>query len=103
MSVRFPIPYNFEMLGNQYYAEYAKQLTKMTRREPFTERMKRYCVLKESGKNFNLALMMLDEKHPELKMFYEELGADKIKALNYKESALKNEMATRQKERYHKS
>lgn len=47
--------------------------------------------------------MMLDEKYPELKMFYEELGADKIKALNYKESALKNEVAARQKERYHKS
>lgn len=88
---------NFEMLGNQYYAEYAEQLTEMTRREPFTERMKRYCGLKESRKNFNLALMMLDEKYPELKMFYEELGADKIKALSYKESALKNEVATRQK------
>lgn len=39
--------------------------------------------------------MALEQKYPELQLFYEELGGERIKALGYKECELKNEVALR--------
>ena len=39
---------------------------------------------------------MIASNHPEIKAYYDELGADRIKALGYKESSLKNEIKNRQ-------
>lgn len=39
---------------------------------------------------------MISKKFPQIKAYYDELGAERIKALGYKESALKNEVLNRQ-------
>ena len=38
---------------------------------------------------------MISNKFPEIKAYYDELGADRIKAVGYKEAALKNEILNR--------
>lgn len=56
--------------------------------------MKCYCNYRNSAK-YDLVAMALEQKYPELRLFYEELGGERIKALGYKECELKNEVALR--------
>lgn len=48
---------------------------------------------KDSGNPFEAVTVFLEKKYPELKLFYDELGGERIKALGYKECNLKNEIA----------
>ena len=74
------------------YVEYEEQLRNIIRKESFAERMKRYCDCKSPECKFDMVTAYLDEVYPELKLFYDELGGDRIKALGYKECALKAEV-----------
>ena len=75
---------------------YEEQLITTIKKESFAERMKRYCDYKTGENKFDIIAEMIASSHPELKAYYDELGADRIKALGYKESSLKNEIKNRQ-------
>lgn len=83
----------FEVSARQYYVGYEKQLEHFIKRETFAERMQSYCMNKDSGNPFEAVTVLLEKKYPELKLFYDELGGERIKALGYKECNLKNEIA----------
>ena len=56
--------------------------------------MKRYCELrqlKESCK-FYLASDIMERQYEDLRLYYDRLGKERIKALGYKEKELKNEL-----------
>ena len=57
--------------------------------------MIQYCEYKSKGLCFDIAAFTLEQKYPELKYYYDELGGDRIKALGYKEKELKNEISIR--------
>lgn len=83
----------FDVSSRQYYVEYEKQLEHFIKKETFAERMESYCMNKDSGNPFEAVTVFLEKKYPELKLFYDELGGERIKALGYKECNLKNEIA----------
>lgn len=89
----------------EYYDSYQEQLNLIFNKECFADSMKTYCdyrKLKEDAKglSFCIAMTTLESRYPKLIYYYDQLGADRIKALGYKESALKNEiMAEVSKER----
>lgn len=78
------------------YVEYEEQLRNTIRKESFVDRMKRYCEYLKGNNRFDLLATSYSEQYPELKLYYDELGGERIKALGYKESALKNEIGNRQ-------
>ena len=95
---------NFDVSENQTYAIYEEQLKHLIKKESFVDRMQAYCEYRsKQGLIVNLAMLTLEGKYPELKYYYDVLGGDRIKALNYKEKLLINEMRiieTKDKVRY---
>lgn len=84
---------SFDVSENQTYAVYQEQLKHLIKKEPFVDRMQAYCEYRaKQGLIVNLAMSTLESKYPELRYYYEALGADRIKALNYKEKKLLNEI-----------
>ena len=84
---------SFDVSENQTYAVYQEQLKHLIKKEPFVDRMQAYCEYRsKQGLIVNLAMSALESKYPELRYYYEALGADRIKALNYKEKKLLNEI-----------
>lgn len=84
---------SFDVSENQAYAVYQEQLRHLIKKEPFVDRMRAYCEYRaKQGLIVNLAMSTLESKYPELRYYYEVLGADRIKALNYKENKLFNEI-----------
>ena len=76
------------------FSDYQEQISYLIKKGDFVDRMKKYCetrILCETSK-FCLPDIFLERQYPELKYYYNELGAERIKALGYKESALKNEI-----------
>lgn len=74
------------------YVEYEEQLRNIIKKGSFAERMKSYCDCRRPECRFDMLTGYLDEVYPELKLFYDELGGERIKALGYKECALKAEV-----------
>lgn len=73
---------------------YCEQLNCIIRKESFEDRMKRYCEyqhIKEANPYF-LGDSTMDKQYDDLWTYYSKLGADRIKALGYKETKLKNEL-----------
>lgn len=88
----------FALQGNQSYEasdDYAQQMEQMVTTESFADRMKNYCELRDSNSIYALALNNIESRFPQLKLFYEELGSERIRALGYKEKELKNEVNIR--------
>lgn len=84
---------SFDVSENQTYAVYQEQLKHLIKKEPFVDRMQAYCEYRaKQGLIVNLAMSTLESKYPELRYYYKALGADRIKALNYKEKKLLNEI-----------
>ena len=84
---------SFDVSENQTYAVYQEQLKHLIKKEPFVDRMQAYCEYRaKQGLIVNLAMSTLESKYPELRYYYEALGVDRIKALNYKEKKLLNEI-----------
>lgn len=83
---------DFDVTENQTYGIYKEQLKHIVKKETFVDRMTQYCEYKSKGLCFDLAAFTLEQKYPELKYYYDELGGNRIKALNYKEKKLLNEI-----------
>lgn len=66
-------------------------------KEGFADRMKRYCELRQLKETnpYYIANKVMERQYEDLKLYYDKLGYDRIRALGFKESALKNEL-TRQ-------
>jgi hypothetical protein len=84
---------DFELLGDQRYMNYEEQLEYISQQRSFEEMIKQYCEARDVCKG--LLLIMMDIDHTEFKYYYEQLGSKRIKALGYKESALKKEIAVK--------
>lgn len=88
----------FNVSGNEVHLDYEEQLECIIKKEGFADRMKRYCEyrsLKESSM-FILVDEVMEHQCEDLKLYYDSLGYERIKALGYKELNLKNEMMNRQ-------
>lgn len=84
----------FELSGDQkYIANYNDQVSCVIKRDSFRNRMKRYCETQDQP----LVLSLIEETDDRIKYYYEELGAERCKALGYKESAMRNEVALKSK------
>ncbi len=84
----------FRIKGEESQWDYKEQLKCILVKEGFADRMKRYCELrqmKESCK-FYLASDIMERQYEDLRLYYDRLGYDRIKALGYKEKDLKNEL-----------
>ena len=83
----------FDLLGDEESKVYNEQLKHIIKKETFEERMKNYCNYKaEEGRCFNLAAGTVLNRYPEVGHYYDLLGGEQIKALNYKECKLKDEI-----------
>ena len=88
----------FNVSGNEVHSDYEEQLECIIRKESFADRMKRYCEyrkLKESSM-FVLVDEVMERQCEDLRLYYDSLGYERIKALGYKELNLKNEMMNKQ-------
>lgn len=84
----------FGIKGEEKRSDYKEQLKCILVKEGFADRMKRYCELrqmKESCK-FYLASDIMERQYDDLRLYYDRLGHERIKALGYKEKDLKNEL-----------
>lgn len=84
----------FRIKGEESQWDYKEQLKCILVKEGFADRMKRYCELrqmKESCK-FYLASDIMERQYEDLRLYYDRLGYDRIKALGFKEKDLKNEL-----------
>lgn len=83
----------FDVSEGQEYAVYEEKLKCMIAKQSFEEQMKRYCEHRtNTDLSFNLLADSEANSNPKLKAYFDALGADRIKALSYKESNLKNEI-----------
>lgn len=88
----------FALQGNQTYEasdDYAQQMEHLITAESFADKMKNYCELRDNNCIYALTLNNIESRFPQLKLFYEELGSERIRALGYKEKELKNEVNVR--------
>lgn len=84
---------DFDMSERQNYNTYEEQLNHLIRKESFVDRMQAYCEYRAiRDMVVNLAMSVLESKYPELKYYYDILGGNRIKALDYKEKQLNNEI-----------
>lgn len=84
----------FDTSPNEEVSDYMEQLKCILVKEGFADRMKRYCELrqlKESCK-FYLASDIMERQYEDLRLYYDRLGKERIKALGFKEKDLKNEL-----------
>lgn len=87
----------YDMSEPLRYVEYEEQLLSTVKKETFAERMEHYCDCKSPKCLFGMiSTSWADEFYPDMRMYYNELGGDRIKALGYKESALKNAILIQQ-------
>lgn len=83
----------FNLKQNQCWKVFNEQIKCLVSKELFEDRMKHYCDLRNSSlMGTNIVANTIAKSHPEIEAYYDLLGVDKIKALNYKEINLKKEM-----------
>lgn len=82
--------------SNQQYDVFNEQVENVIARTTFEEKMRQYIDYKTAcNARFNLLIPYMEQQTPELKDYYLELGAERIRALGYKEAALKREISIR--------
>lgn len=93
---------DFNINGDEVYSDYEEQLECIIRKESFADRMKRYCEYRKNKEACMFVLVdeVMEHQCEDLKLYYNALGYERIKALGYKELNLKNEMMNR-RETYH--
>lgn len=84
----------FGIKGEEKSSDYKEQLKCILVKEGFTDRIKRYCELRQLKETnpYYLADEIMERQYEDLKLYYDRLGYDRIKALGYKEKDLKNEL-----------
>ena len=92
----------FNVSGNEVHLDYEEQLECIIKKEGFADRMKRYCEYRRNKEACMFVLVdeVMEHQCEDLKLYYDALGYERIKALGYKELNLKNEMMNR-RETYH--
>lgn len=92
----------FHVSGNEVHSDYEEQLECIIKKEGFADRMKRYCEYRRNKETCMFVLVdeVMERQCEDLKLYYDSLGYERIKALGYKELNLKNEMMNR-RETYH--
>lgn len=87
----------FNVYGKEQYSDYEEQLECIIKKESFADRMKRYCEYRKNKESnmFFFALEVMERQYEDLKLFYDSLGYERIKALGYKEKDLKNEIKSK--------
>ncbi|MDO4991802.1 MAG: hypothetical protein Q4E26_02470 [Prevotellaceae bacterium] len=79
--------------GKQKWDVFDEQVENVITRTTFEEKMRQYIDYKTApNARFNLLIPYMEQQTPELRDYYEMLGADRIRALGYKESKLRNEV-----------
>lgn len=88
----------FNVNGNEVHSDYEEQLECIIKKEGFSDRMKRYCEYRKNKENcqYFIADVIMERQYEDLRLYYDSLGYERIKALGYKESNLKNEMMSKQ-------
>lgn len=84
----------FGIKGDEKRSDYKEQLKCILVKEGFADRMKRYCELRQLKETnpYYLADEIMERQYEELKLYYDRLGYERIKALGFKEKELKNEL-----------
>lgn len=84
----------FGIKGEEKRSDYKEQLKCILVKEGFADRMKRYCELRQLKETnpYYLADEIMERQYEDLKLYYDRLGYDRIKAVGYKEKDLKNEL-----------
>ena len=82
----------FDLSDNQTFEVYRECVAQSITNTSFIDRMKDYCDYKEADTLASRCVAnQMARKYPELHIYYDSLGADKIRALSYQESKLKEE------------
>ena len=89
----------FDVNENEVYSDYEEQLECIIKKESFADRMKRYCGYRKNkeASMFVLVDEVMERQNEDLKLYYDSLGYERIKALGYKELNLRNEINQKQK------
>lgn len=84
----------FGIKGEEKRSDYKEQLKCILVKEGFADRIKRYCELRQLKETnpYYLADEIMERQYEDLKLYYDRLGYEKIKALGFKEKELKNEL-----------
>ena len=84
----------FGIKGEENQWDYKEQLKCILVKEGFADRMKRYCELRQMKETcrFYLASDIMERQYEDLRLYYDRLGYERIKALGFKEKDLKNEL-----------
>lgn len=88
----------FSVNGKEEHSDYGEQLECIIKKEGFADRMKRYCEYRNKKENcrYFIADTIMERQYEDLKIYYDSLGSERIKALGYKEVNLKNEIKSKQ-------
>lgn len=88
----------FDVNENEVYSDYEEQLECIIKKESFADRMKRYCEYRKNKETCMFVLVdeVMERQNEDLKLYYDSLGYERIKALGYKELNLKNEVMNKQ-------
>lgn len=84
----------FDTSVDEKEAHYIEDVKWLIIKDSFADRMKRYCEyrLAKEDSPYYIDNCVMDRQYPDLKIYYNKLGVVRIKALGYKEKALKNEI-----------
>ena len=84
----------FRIKDEEKQSDYKEQLKCILVKEGFADRMKRYCELRQMKEScrYYLASDIMERQYEDLRLYYDRLGYDRIKALGFKEKDLKNEL-----------
>ena len=84
----------FGIKGEEKRSDYKEQLKCILVKEGFADRMKRYCELRQLKETnpYYLADEIMERQYEDLRLYYDRLGYERIKALGFKEKDLKNEL-----------
>ena len=84
----------FDVSKAESRSDYKEQLKCILTKEGFADRMKRYCELRQLKQTnpYYIADEIMERKYEGLKLYYDRLGYERIKALGFKEKGLKNEL-----------
>ncbi len=76
----------FGIKREEKVSDYKEQLKCILTKEGFADRMKRYCELRQMKETcmFYLASDIMERQYEDLRLYYDRLGYDRIKALGFK-------------------
>lgn len=84
----------FGIKDEEKRSDYKEQLKCILVKEGFSDRMKRYCELRQLKETnpYYLADEIMERQYEDLRLYYDRVGYERIKSLGFKEKELKNEL-----------